>query len=189
MSGAGHLEWLLRIEEAETAVHCTRYTRWDDVWAQARRFLGLVFGQLSPAPPITHLGLRYIDRFFYEGERAACRADLLLRTDSDYLTRKAHSSGVHWHVHSGWFDSWQAPWKRCLNQLNVGAADVEDRLAVTIDHNNFAELLEPLPVTPSTLESGPIAAAMETMHRNNKAVLANLLIPEMARQIRLTQED
>ena len=52
--------WLARIEPDVVALHCFAYSRWDQVWLEARGYLNRLMPQLSSASTrLMSLGLRY----------------------------------------------------------------------------------------------------------------------------------
>ena len=65
----GSLSWMLRIAEDIISVHCLDYTRWDDVWEKAKYYLNKSREHIGGRDNfISCIGLRYIDRFCYNGK-------------------------------------------------------------------------------------------------------------------------
>lgn len=98
----GSLDWMLRISENTISVHCLDYSTWEKVWQQARKYLYRAFKRVEGTSSfIAAIGLKYIDRFLYEGNEDEYNASGLFDPETDLIFRRAFSSTPLWHCHSG----------------------------------------------------------------------------------------
>lgn len=193
----GEPEWMLRTDPHTIAVHCLDYTRWDEVGAQARAFLQKALHKIGTTEStLAALGLKYVDRFSYSGSEEDYDPAVLFRRDTSLLHKRAFTSKMRWHCHSGWFEQpeeLEREQLECLNQVNVDAAFLTvsgaRRHMTTIDHNAVvrglnAENLAAFLASEED-EDALLHRLTEALHLVNKRVLIDLLTDEMATRINL----
>ncbi len=73
----GTLEKELRIENNSMSFTTFRYTRWDEVWSQARRYFIGILPIYAENSKIAAVGLNYIDKFKWVGELSECKTNIL----------------------------------------------------------------------------------------------------------------
>lgn len=196
----GSVEWMLRTTENIIAVHCLDYSTWGDVWGRAREYFHKTFGRIEGESNfVISIGLKYIDRFLYEGTKEEYDSSLLFKKDTDLISKKSFLATPLWHCHSGWFDesfdAVDAVKGDLLNQLNVDSsyANVsgQKRYITTIEHNaiiriegqdngHLRSITEKTDAKDSCLDQ-----LMDKLHNTNKKVLSNLLSEQMAIKINL----
>lgn len=189
----GSLDWMLRIAEDTISVHCLDYTRWNDVWGKAGRYLKKVFGYIEGSDSfISSIGLKCIDRFLYEGDPNHSDLSELFKPETAHIVKTAFTCGLLWHCHSGWFDKLNN--SQCLNQLNIDANFINIRgnkvLAITVDHNAIA-IMENDDTLSSVLEQNGnqmtmLSEIMNALHLKNKHLLIELLSEQMTNRINLS---
>lgn len=180
--------WALRLFGNELAVECTRYTRWDRVWAAAQKYLqaGLQVAAHGADPrKLLVIGQVFIDAFLANREDYDL-GNLLKR--GPFVAEKVFSAGPTWHNHVGWFEWSEAYGLRspCLNQLNIDALRPQEPsnkgLRINISHNQEVRLQKPVPIEEGKSE---LDRLMNTLHMNNKKMVNGLLTPQMAARIGL----
>ncbi|MCI0562739.1 MAG: TIGR04255 family protein [Nitrososphaera sp.] len=191
----GSLEWMIRTTENAISVHCLDYSRWEDIWAQAKGYLDKAFRHLEGSDSfIASVGLKYIDRFVCNGDPEQSKLEDLFKKDTDLISKRAFSTGPLWHCHSGWFEDLSISSVKCLNQLNLDATFTNikrnRKLVITVDHNAIAKIPPEnngLSILKGT--DGPdglsLDVIMEALHDRNKAMMSDLLSEQMARRINL----
>jgi uncharacterized protein (TIGR04255 family) len=196
----GQAEWVLRVLADSITVHCLDYTEWDTIWPTAESLLHAVIDKIGATESsVSGLGLKYVDRFIFEGDDNGYHIDLLFNPKSDLITPKSFQAGQRWHSHSGWFEETIPGFKdyECLNQLNIDSAFVQfaasnkQKLLTTIEHTAAIRgVSEELPSFAGTSkdEKTPLNALMNYLHDANKAVLARLLTEQMSQRISLNKK-
>lgn len=183
----GSIEWKLETSPKHIAVHCSDYTRWDEVRPEAKLLLQKALDLIGVSKStLVALGLKFVDRFIYKGEEDKYHASGLFRAETPYLHRKAFDSGTRWHCHVGWFESFpEFSGIEFLSQLNFDAAYLpvsgKRQHVTTIDHNVIARRGGRAILEESNIPDG----LLNSMHVTNKRILAEVLIREMATRINL----
>jgi hypothetical protein len=113
----GTATWALLLADGSVAVSCTRYTRWDRVWASAQQYLLVGLGALrdSEKTAATATALTITDRFQARSDPPSV-ANLLV--PSDLLMPGAFTIQSDWHSRVGWFDEAHLGGK-VLNHVNI----------------------------------------------------------------------
>jgi uncharacterized protein (TIGR04255 family) len=193
---AGVLKWLVRIAPHGISIHCLDYSRWDSVWAKAQQTLQRVFAKLGPSGSVlSGIGLKYVDRFVYEGSEQDFDAKMLIKDSSPYITPKSLNAGMQWHTHSGWFQSMDNEFPPVLTQLNIDAVLMrQDNVPVhftTIDQTHIVRSLkaEDVPSLTKALQpNSSVSRLLLDLHTLNKEILVDLLTPAMCKRINLRVE-
>lgn len=122
MRADGSIEKELRFDHNSIAFKTSLYTSWDMVWLQAKSYFEALAPIYAPHTKIAGVGLNYVDKFEWVGDRAKCRVDDLLRVGSDYLCPHIFNAKDFWHSHTGVFIRADKQTKRLLN-VNVDYLD------------------------------------------------------------------
>jgi uncharacterized protein (TIGR04255 family) len=192
----GALRWQLNITQNSISVHCIDYTRWNAVWLEMRSFIAAAFKHFGASPVVmSGLGLKYIDRFIWSGSEDDYATSDLFKQDAVFLSGSSFKSGARWHCHTGWFARHEH--SEILNQLNVDSARNvmagRPAVVVTVDHaqllrsDNVQELSEFGKVPGKEPEK--LDALMDRLHNDNRGVILELLIPQMATRIGLLRDE
>jgi uncharacterized protein (TIGR04255 family) len=193
---SSRLKWLVRIAPHGISIHCLDYSRWDSVWEKAQQTLQRVFGKLGPSGSVlSGIGLKYVDRFVYEGSEEDFDAKMLIKDSSPYITPKSLNAGMQWHTHSGWFQSMDNGFPPVLTQLNIDAVILrQDNIPVhftTIDQTHIVRPLkaEDVPSLTKALQpDSSVSRLLLDLHTLNKEILADVLTPAMCKRINLRVE-
>lgn len=182
--------WQVRFDPGSIGVICTRYIRWERVWKTARRYLGKAI-ELVVAQPgerqIAAAMLQFADRF--DAPASAYDAGAVLRSGG-HLPATIFGLGAVWHNNMGWFGAPHAQ-GQVLNNLNLAsnmlaapdAAMQEERVSIGITHIQELRLDPPLPLADPGDMLRQLDRAMEDLYRANRALAADILVPDMAARI------
>lgn len=188
--------WVLRFMAAEIAVECSRYTRWERVWATARGHLNSALEVVTGTEPgrkVSMCCLTVTDKFrSLNPERYDLKTLFKL---SEFIPGKLFQFQGQWHNHSGWFNSVDGSPR--LQNLNIGAnyepqivgEGQQRELFVGILHLQQIRYATPISVGDfNGRENALLEAGMHVMHDENKAVMAAILTEKMASRIGLLGE-
>ena len=190
------LEWLLRVFPDTISIHCLHYTRWQEVLTICEDVLQPFFAPMDfRYLPIKQIGMRYVDRFIFDGDPTQYDPAGLFRRDSAHLASHCFKSGTRFHCHTGWFEEGPDPAVETLHQLNIDVAHIRTANASGIGHTiNHAGIFRQTAaggfenIVPDS-ENSPsgFAKNMEVLHKKNGKVLEELITRDMARQIDLVE--
>lgn len=181
----GEHEWRISLEGHLLTVRCQQYTRYDEVWARAERYLRLCQEALGEEFRAVEASLQIVDRFDYAitaGETMEAAYDIgeLFQHGSQYLTPKAYEAGLLWHVFQGWFD--HCDHRRHLHQLNVSSTPTgESTFGAIIDYRGSTNLLEE--GSAENQAAAGLSGIFAHMHEVNVDLMKHLLQPEKLREI------
>jgi len=191
MRADGSIEKELRVEPDSIAFMTSLYTRWDAIWVQAKNY----FKQLAPLyaanSRLVGIGLNYVDKFIWTGDKAECRASALLRADSKYLCPHIFEAQDFWHSHMGAFIRTDEETKRLLNvnvdHLEENRADEMRRVVSVI--TVLTDMLNQQDYTPVEVSAENIDQFLDRhakgLHLFGKEVLGNIINDEMSKRIAL----
>jgi uncharacterized protein (TIGR04255 family) len=191
----GSADWQFRIFHNQVDVICSRYTRWDHVWSQAKQLFGYALGGIQKNEKdlrVVSVGLRVVDHFS-TGESYNLSE---LFKPNDLLPKSVYGSKRMWHCHLGWFDD--PAESSNLSHINFdalhqtivsGPGDEMERTIIQIVHTlqyrltaDASDVTEWL-VTADVIRK--IERAMSDHHASNKSLLRALLHKSMADRIGL----
>lgn len=192
----GTPDWVVQFVPNAISVHCLEFTRWDDVWPRVYGILSTIFANASPAVSfLTAVGLRYVDRFDFNGNVADYNVRGLIRNGSPHISENVKDHGPRWHNYTGWFEEFSEIGTEALQQLNIDAVEqLDPKLQIiSITHNASVrkqysgELDKYLEFTH--IENSPIATFMNAAHNSNHKLLRELLTDDMLERIGLGRAD
>ena len=171
------------------SVHFLEYEHWSETAPKAMDFFSrcLPIIKLPAAEnPIIGIGLRFTDRFTFDGNPTEASADRLLKKATHFVAPQVMAVGARWHSNSGWFESVNGK-NEILHQLDVSGV-MEQSAAVIVNHNMNCSLSEPLgSLTRSDglPAKNTFADIFDKEHAANASMLRNLLNDEMLKAIGL----
>jgi uncharacterized protein (TIGR04255 family) len=189
--GTVHTE--LRTERSSITYHTTRYTSWENIWSQARKYFASLIPQYLTKVGITGIALVYVDRFIWNGQETPADASKLLRANSVFLCPNVYKVKDLWHSHSGWFDRINPITKRLANvNVDFMEAPPEDRFRRAIVVNTVLTDLfnQPGydPANPSPEDAiGFVEDHLTQLHDFCKVILSGIISDNMAKRIALTK--
>lgn len=183
----------LRVERMSLIYRTLLYTRWDAVWAQARKYLDVLIPKYVAPACISGIGLNFVDKFVWNGTASECRPSLLLRPASKFITPHVYEAEDLWHSHTGAFLRHDSQTKRLVN-INVDYNDEnppEGLRRVVVVTTVLNDMLNqpgygPLEVTPEAAVS-VFDAHMQRLHVFAKMAFGNIINDEMSKRIALTE--
>ena len=162
-------------------------------WIQTRKDADLYASTIISALPLIQnpviaFGLRFIDRYTFNGLPEQAAARLLMNPKSPYTAPQIFDAGSAWHCNTGWFEDDTDD--RILHNLNIASNLVDLSSTVTIDHQATVHLGAPRQ-SPQSLFTPPsgqtaLTTALDDLHQRNKEILQEVLLPEMLEKIGLT---
>ena len=195
----GQPVWVMRFSSDSVSVHCAAYTRYDDVWAQARNLLLKALALVPTGHAISGVGMRYIDRFRYNPDAGHYDLADLFRTENRYVTPRCFDAGIRWHCHNGWFapvkgmDPARGFQAECLNQLNLASAEevtpAGSSVMLTIDHNLTVQPNQLGEFNVSEREHEWLDDLMLALHKDNKRTMAQLLTDTVCKRLNLVPDE
>ena len=185
----GVIESELRLERGAITFRTTAYTRWDAIWAQARRYFETLLPFYVPASEIGAVALNYVDKFYWDGDVTEMRPKALLRPGSPYVCPHVYDARDLWHSHMGSFEAIDEVAKRLLN-INLDCNDEnqpQKRRVVSVTTVLTDMLGQPGYVAPELANSGVefFCERAERLHSGSKSTLAAILDDQMCRRIGL----
>lgn len=183
----GSAVWAMRVLGHEVIIECTRYSRWARVWGAARTHLGHALdlvGESEDANPLVRATLVVQDAF------ASATADYDLRqvfVDSDLLPGFVFGCGAKWHSHNGWFaDVGDLNVLHNVDFSGIGSETDEGGL-VRIQHRVTAIRQGIVSDETASERRHWLSEAMESLHEENKRLMARVLQPDLLLRIGLSQ--
>lgn len=188
----GFLESELHIQRSAVTFRTLFYTRWANIWGQAKRYFDAVLPvYLQSGSRLSQVSLNYVDKFISPALVEECRPGDILKRDSPFLCSNIFGSNDLWHCHSGRFERRDNRTKRLVT-VNVDfiseTVREQDRRAVSIA-SVIADLFnqatyEPLDLDPKDA-ARTIDACFQGLHAADKEVLRSIITDEMSRRIAL----
>jgi uncharacterized protein (TIGR04255 family) len=190
----GSIESELRVEPAAVIYRTDKYTRWDEVWLEAKKYLDLMVPIYTSSVSIKAISLNFTDKFIWNGADSNCDPKVVLKTDSDYLCPHIFSSSNLWHSHTGVFIRDDEKTKRLVN-VNVECIDEHREIneggtrraiaILTIVTDNFdQDGYEKTDIIPEG-HINFIDEHMQSLHVYGKKIFSNIVNDEMCKRINL----
>lgn len=185
----GEPAWSLNIQKNILAVNCHVYTRWADIWTQARALMApFIPPLLLRERGISVIGLQYGDQFKVVEDPRGFRAEDLLRAGTPLVPADVFELEDLWHSHHGYFERHGGPTAhRRLNAVDVDVVDGSDGRLIQVATAHRAMLDKPAS-DPSRLlndEGGELEQHMVELHNANKSLLRKLLNDDICDRIAL----
>lgn len=118
----GFVEKELRVDRGGILFRNSAYTRWIDVWSEAKRYISTTLSAVDDQVQLANYSLHYSDKFVWNGHQAACRPSSLLRSNSRFIAPHVFMAEDLWHSHTGIFTKTDQTIKRLL-AVNTDCVD------------------------------------------------------------------
>ena len=190
LKGDGNPARVLRLLNDMLSVNILEYKDWPTTSSDSLHYIQQVLPSIDLSEnPVAAVSLRYLDRYTFNGAAGEPRAELLLRKGTSHIAARCFDVGPLWHSNSGWFEPLDRG-DRILNQLNAGSSEHSGVSAISIDHNAICQFQTPRRTMESLFGRASAAGmnigdSLALMHAKNKALLKDILQPEMAERIGL----
>lgn len=184
----GSIDWELFAQESSVAINCFSYTRWDDIWSRARRYLAKAF-EVDAATKLSarSIVLHYVDVF--DAESDTYDLDTLIKSDSSYVPAQVRDKGILWHSHQGWFetDTEIGEFGRILHRVEFAGLRTARGPVVKADHMQELRFATPLAGLSESFADtqSHVVKAMKRLHARNKEFCASFLTEEMQNRVSL----
>ncbi len=171
------------------SVGFNEYEAWDKTREATHMYIAVVASALPLVQnPVIALGLRFVDRYTFDGPPDDARAELLINSGSPHVAPQIFKAGSAWHCNTGWFDLDRTD--RILHNLNMASNLVDLSSTVTIDHQATIHLGAPRQSFQTLFEppggQTGLMPALDHLHEGNKDILKEILLPAMLDKIGLT---
>ena len=187
IQGNGQPARVLRLTDNVLSVSIMDYESWPVASAAVERYLMPLMASLPIAQnPVIAYGLRFIDRYTFNGRPDDANAGLLFERDNPHITPNIFESGSAWHCNTGWFDHWKQDW--VLHNLNIASNLMDLSSTVTIDHQSTVHLRSPRQSMDTLFaphDSPKFMEVLSTLHDQNKEILRKMLLHEVLVKIGL----
>lgn len=183
LTPTGEAEWAFTAKDNTAVVQCTVYSRWEEIWGNARAYVERFLPVLGENNRIISAGLEYLDEFVILDEKTDWISDLFDR-NSKHLTQNMFETDSYWHCHTGFFSPTQDDRGRFLTRINLDYINNNEAEHVVVSKmQHQLQLVEAIPF-PEFLQND-MNGFIEDMHNLNKSVLFDMLSNEMAAAIKL----
>ena len=201
----GQVERSITLNDTKLSITRGDYEGWEKTWGEVRDIFELMLPVLLQRSDVITFHLQYNDRFIWEGDRTAFRAEMIVRKGSQMLVPNIFEAHDLWHSYHGYFEYPDQPHKHQL--LNVAEVQVLPSENVGLDpdlglvadirlsHRTFHGVeraggrAKPIKTVEEVLGTGSgtglIDTYMDEMHQKDKWLLANLLNDDMCVKIGL----
>lgn len=201
----GQVERSITLKDAKLSITRGDYEGWDKTWGEVREIFELMLPVLLQRSDIIAFHLQYNDRFVWEGDRTAFRAEMLFRNGSQMLVPNIFETHDLWHSYHGYFEYPDQPHKHQL--LNVAEVQVipSENVGLDPDLGLVADIrlnhqtshgveraggrAKPIKTVDEGLGTGGgtglIDTYMNEMHEMDKWLLARLINDDMCAKIGL----
>ena len=182
----GSIDWRLSINPDHIAVNCLTYTRWDEIWARALRYISSVMAVIGdPNLSIVGGALQYIDAFNWMGPAGQVDIAELIQRGGPLVNDQIFESGPLWHLHQGFYNPPVAEVPGAiLTRINIDT--LPPAPTVKIDTFLRHEYPEPRrPQAPFYEKGGDLDVLFRKLHVMDKELMMKLLTPAATARIAL----
>lgn len=188
----GVVESELLLQRTSITFRTTKYTRWQSVWEQARKYFEAVAEIYAKDNIIASASLNFIDKFVWVGDLSKCAPRLLLKPQSPYICPHVYELQDFWHSHSGAFLRIDTQTKRLLN-INVDYLQEEllsgSRKSISVS-TVVTDMFNQPDYDQLNVESTEmpnfLTLRMNNLHEFSKSVFGSVISDEMSRRIALS---
>jgi uncharacterized protein (TIGR04255 family) len=182
-SAEGQPELIFSIQGNQLAYTCNVYTRWSEVFNQAKEILNQFIPLICPVPGVAVIGLQYVDEFFVTGNLNEFNSAIVFSEDTKRLPLSVFHEKDFWHNHSGWFENAEND-GRILNNLNISYYPQQhDKNAIQLISAH--RYMFKTPISDKDLLENTIQDIFEKLHAGNKTMFKEILNIETSRSISL----
>ena len=201
----GQVERSITLKDTKLSITRGDYEGWKKTWGEVRDIFELMLPVLLQRSDVIAFHLQYNDRFVWEGDRTAFRAEMVVRKGSQMLVPNIFEAQDLWHSYHGYFEYPDQPHKHQL--LNVAEVQVipPENVGLELDQGLVADIrlnhrtfhgveraggrAKPIKTVEEVLGTGSgtglIDTYMNEMHEKDKWLLARLINDDMCGMIGL----
>jgi uncharacterized protein (TIGR04255 family) len=207
----GNIQRAISLNERTLTITRGDYDRWHKTWPEVRSIFTLMLPILLERADVVTFHLQYQNRFIWEGDPGAFRADMLFRNGSRFLAPNAFDAPELWHSNHGYFEYPDQPSKHQLLSTSDVQVVLPERVGVDADagwslvaevrlNHRVIHGLEraggqgkPVGTVEEVLGNadvdGLVDHYMAEMHTRNNWLLARLINDEMCDAIKLPRPE
>jgi len=187
----GTVEKELRIERNSVTFRTTHYSRWENIWNEAKKYFEPIIPLFSTNNKATGISLNVFDKFIWSGAIEKCSAEALLSRESKYLCPYLFENKDLWHSHTGAFIRVDDQTKRLIN-INIDSLDEiqgNNPCRVVVIATVLTDLLNQPGYTPYDLEEinsmAEIESKFQELHIYGNGVFGNIINYDISKRIAL----
>ena len=163
-----------------------RYTRWADIWSEARRILAAGL-EIIPHAQLQAFGLEYVDRFTAPVAEGRPDVTRLFRRETQYLVPRIFDFPGIWHSHHGSLQEDIPDPQRHSKNDNINVDLIREQLpspqfAINMVLRHRRVLAQAVMASASVSH---LDVFMDEMHKTDKMMLGDMLTAEAAHEINL----
>lgn len=187
LTSDGKQEWAIVLARNSIVVSCGKYTRWEDVLANVKRYFDIVLRVLD-GRAISIVGLEYVDEFIISNHTEDWKGEML-NNKSKYLPSNIFELPDLWHSHHGFIvNGGSSNVNATLNNFNVDYL-IEDQ-AISATHKVMMRIqhrteLKELEACSDDFFDRIALKIFKNNHTLNKDIMRNVLSKEMCVEIQL----
>ena len=174
----------------DVAVNCLTYTRWPNIWRDAKGLFVFVARSLPEDTLVDSVSLQYVNVFSWSGRTEDYDSKMLLNGESSLVPDSVLDHGPYWHLHQGWFSPADGETgARFLDRMHIDAIDDQKGTHVakleSFHRFDFERNSRPRVGTAFITDETMIDATFDRLHDRAKASLAGFLTLDAQRSINL----
>ncbi len=188
LTNIGTASRALNISRANCLAVVSEYTRWSKIWSEVKEWIEAVAPAILGRRAIISVGLQYTDLFQWKADPATMVLSEIFSSNSKYLPRNAFQASSQWHSHHGYFEKRAGPQAHdLLENINVNSIENNGQRALQVVTSHRATLRSPIWQSPDL--NAALNVLMPDLHSRNKAIMKDLLMPEVQKSIKLDAPD
>lgn len=186
VDGLGNKIWEIVIDKDAIIATCYRYTRWNEIFEQAKNYIKEILNLINKELKIIGLTLEYIDEFTVLDHSNNSWKEELFLENTKYLPSHIFEISNPWHSHHGFFFNGRDPLnQKILINLNIEYVITNQSIYNLVIRSQQRSLLNSAVDFNETAMDTSINTAMVENHEINKNLLRDLLSEAALQSINL----
>jgi uncharacterized protein (TIGR04255 family) len=187
----GMLSKSLAINRQHCLIANNEYTRWLNIWFEARDLFGYVLPIAAKHNKnIAAIGLQYTDIFTWHGTSHNFDLSMIFNQDSQVLPKHVFGLKKLWHIHQGYFKkTTEEADCETLNNININLVAEGGVLQIQIITAHRAIFTQPATnIEKWGQKDSMLDKIVCNLHDENKLILSDLLTHDIQCKIKLSKE-
>jgi hypothetical protein len=183
----GNFTRMLQVQRGNCSIVLNEYTRWADVWGNAKKWFDIVFPVVLSGRPLVSFTLQYHDVFSWRDNPQLLDFSEVFKADSPYLPPNCYSLRSAWHSHHGFISEIGDPYPGTeIDNINITINDIgaERQVSAMLVH----KLTLATPVWSSDTAT-TVDSLAQILHERNKKLLREIFSESVQQKIGLTVKE
>ena len=191
-SNNGQMVWSGRfgMNTNSIIVSCHRYTKWKEIWPEARKRLYELLKCIDPLKPVRSIDYSVTDTFSADTNLKGVLTASNLFKETEYIPRKIRSHvDPRWDFSEGWFDILDND-DELLVRVESQSVIQNDKIVVSINNlhsHRFKSQTTVEAIIRENSKKRKIDHILNQSHDMNKHVLKNLITDDILQRMKLTE--